>query len=308
MLEKSRISKFFKNFSIFDQIFGLKYFNFLKKLAIMRATFIEMSLRALGNSKQFLREEKFTADDTIMIFDIDYCLYQNSEMHKVEKDFVTRRLKTLRIDYNSKSWKSYVVSLGSSKHALYRQFGFLHEKISREYDFQSVEDFLSPQPDLKKLLKSIKCKKFCFTNGYKIKAEKILKRLDILDCFIAVFCADSKDYEFILKPSDKAYEFVEQFLDISGTNKPKIIFFDDSKSNCTEALKFNWTPIHVQESMPIEDCLRKYILNPEAFEKENHFHPSANPEKILRKDINHHYFTHRPNHIGNNLKIPKIDA
>lgn len=273
----------------------------------MRATFIEMSLRALGNGIQSV-EEKFTADDTIMMFDIDYCLYQSSNMCKTERKFVKDRLRNLGIDHSSQSWRDYVVSLGSSKRALYSRFGFSHEKISKEYDFQHVEGFLSSNPELRKLLKGIRCKKFCFTNGYKIKAEKILKRLDILDCFVAVFCADSKDYEFILKPSDKAYEFVEQFLGISDANKPKIIFFDDSKSNCEAARKFDWVSIHVQENTTIEEYLRRYISNPETFEKKNYYSLPANSKKTLHKDTSCHYSMYGPNHIGNSLDISRIDA
>lgn len=274
----------------------------------MRAAFIEMSCNALSSKTRHFEENVIHKNDTIMVFDIDYCLYQNSKMWEAEKNFNRERLRNIKIDYDSLEWenyvkscessksdleidydslrwKNYVKSCGSSKRALNRLFGFSLEKISNEYDFQSVEKFLKPNIELKNLLKSIQCKKLCLTNGFKVKAEKILTCLDLLDCFTEVFCADVEHTDFILKPAEKAYKFVEQFLQITDANRPKIIFFDDSKSNCETARELKWTAINVQAPKKIEDYLREYILDPEVFEKNSCFVPCINTENAPNENI-----------------------
>lgn len=310
---KTGYQNFSKNFYLVIKNFVFETISsFRKKLTIMHtARFIELSMEILGSSNPLYNTEQIASNDTIMIFDIDYCLYQNPDMYDAEKRFNIETMGNLGIDYESSSWKEYVKSCGSSKRALHEQFRFTLEKISKEYDFQDVEPYLKPNPYLKRLLKIIKCKKFCFTNGFRTKAEKILRCLDLLDCFVSVFCAGTDKYDFVLKPADKAYEKVEELLGITSENRPKIIFFDDSESNCKAAIRHGWIAILVQAPKKIEDYLWDYIVDPVAFEEQNRYKSCSSSKCTLDESIiiNEQNPISRQVRMGDNsINIPFVNA
>jgi len=94
-----------------------------------------------------------------------------------------------------------------------------------------LEDYLEPDPELRELLLSLPQKRWIFTNADGGHARRVLKILEIEDCFEGII--DVIKLGFACKPQSEAYQMA---LEIAGKVKPGMsVLLDDSVTNLAGA-------------------------------------------------------------------------
>lgn len=200
----------------------------------------------------------------IVVCDIDNCLYYNDECCKAEKEHYLKLEKKLFEEFKDSKKKLLTLKdlkreYFSSRIGIHKYYRKPIEDIIRD-DFNCVENYIEKNEELIEILTRIKYPKYCFTNAFPNKAEKILKKLEVEDCFKKVFCSidDPKKVEqWITKPQKEAFEFVEKYLGIDK-NETSIIFFDDSLENIIMAKEVGWIAYHVTKEEDIVTKLKQF--------------------------------------------------
>jgi putative hydrolase of the HAD superfamily len=135
------------------------------------------------------------------------------------------------------------------------------------HDF-SVEEFLSPNEELNRVLACLPWRKIVFTNSPKEHAQQVLKALGVAHHFERIF--DIKDSGYVGKPHRAAYQCL---LDVLGVTAEKCITFDDSLPNLRVAGELgmvtvlvgstekvdgvDWAIPRIEESAEIVQCLKE---------------------------------------------------
>ncbi|TBU12086.1 putative pyrimidine 5'-nucleotidase [Hamiltosporidium tvaerminnensis] len=208
--------------------------------------------------------EIFCNSEYVFVFDIDDTLFPTDKISSAFeeipgllyttpdrplKDFLIKQEK-LQTSKTEEEWEKIV------------------EKFLQMNEFSKLSTILSHlkfKNKLKETLQRIQHRKICFTNAKNDWAYYVLKELDLLDCFDVVI---HREYESlvtsVLKPDEKAYEFVEKFLRISTSN---IYFFDDKSENIEAATKRGWKAFQVTESLV--DVIKESLKSLEKSMKKN---------------------------------------
>lgn len=214
------------------------------------------------NFKKNLHSVKY-----VLVFDIDYCLYNNEECKKAENLANGNLEKSLIQEWiqNKSKAKSLSISelkskYGSSREGIHKFYGKDMEFIIKN-DFNEVEKFIGKNTELIKELESIPYEKHCFTNAFPLKAKKILQKLEVEHCFKSVFCSidDFKKHNvWITKPKPDAYRFVQSQLKLE--NDTQIVFFDDRDDNIKTARsdEFKWIAYHVTPGNDIISRIKQF--------------------------------------------------
>lgn len=107
--------------------------------------------------------------------------------------------------------------------------------------------------ELKKLLDQYTGNLIAFTNAPKLNAEKILKQMQIEDCFDYILHVDTEDRNYPCKPDETVYKFIER---ISGVKLENIYFVDDRMVNVAAAQNRKWNGIRVSRVCDIKSILK----------------------------------------------------
>lgn len=237
----------------------------------MKLKFVKMAAQAFENFKECPRiqniRDRLKNERYVMIFDVDGCLYtETAEIKDAERTYCEQMMKTFpdpKVDGYSKDdpdmLKKLKKSYNTTKKGLNVVFGLNFEEI-KNFDFKEVYKYLKRDVILKKYIDSFNCLKFCFTNGFKEKAEPILMKLGLEGCFEIVFCSNDTEDSFIQKPARESFQFIEDFLEISP-DQIQIYFFDDNKYNIMEAKRSGWTTFHVNDEYPIKRHLNEIVFD-----------------------------------------------
>ena len=104
----------------------------------------------------------------------------------------------------------------------------LHHKIdplvfNREVDDAlPLDDILFPDPDLRELLVAFdrtKVKLWLFTNAHVTHGKRVIKLLDVEDCFEGITYCDYAAEKLVPKPRPKMYEKAEREADASRVDQ-----------------------------------------------------------------------------------------
>lgn len=201
-----------------------------------------------------LRHPVPVEDEIVWIFDIDNCLYRNEKLQDYEEETIKKTFLSLA-NNTENDWNSHKSSFNLYREIFYSILQVHPIEFSTSYEVPILQDSISPDADLKNILEKSNIRKFCFTNACKNRSAYVLSSIGVIDSFEAVICADIVETEFICKPKDASYTFVQQYLSIKDPKK--IYFFDDNLSNVENARKAGWNAIHVC------DDIKKYITNEE---------------------------------------------
>lgn len=195
--------------------------------------------------------------DDIMVFDVDYTLYDNAELRMAEKVH-TKSAETVLLAGISDSFDSIKKEYGSLVLGLMKKYNILLSTI-KNHEFLKAHEYLIPDLELKKLLKRIPLKKYGLTNAFKQRVVPILSALDVEDCFEKVYCANDDDKESLLirKPLKSAYQFVTKDLNIS--KDVNVYFFDDLPENIAAAQKEGWDATLITKDYPIHVAMEDFI-------------------------------------------------
>lgn len=208
----------------------------------------------MSNRYNDFRIENPIGDSKVMIFDVDYCLYHSDKLAKHEYEYAHKLYLKTRKNRNS-VFEFSRVKYNLFAELFYKESGIHPVKYFGEHDVPDFHKFIDPDNDLREVLQSINIRKFCFTNGSAERVKTVLKHLNLdSGVFEGVICSDDEDTEFISKPKQESYKFVEKIL---GINDPKnIIFFDDSIANIQGAIKAGWNAYIIQRN--IKEVLKKF--------------------------------------------------
>jgi putative hydrolase of the HAD superfamily len=104
-----------------------------------------------------------------------------------------------------------------------------------------LQNYLSPDPQLRQLLLSLPQRCWIFTNADAAHAGRVLKALNLADCFQGII--DIIAMEFACKPEKKAFD---KALQIAGeTNPTRCMLIDDAPRNLVAAQKLGFAAVLV---------------------------------------------------------------
>ncbi|KAJ7507919.1 pyrimidine 5-nucleotidase [Mycena galericulata] len=104
-----------------------------------------------------------------------------------------------------------------------------------------LEDLISPDPSLRKLLQDIdrsKASVWALTNAYRPHAERVLRILNLHDQIDGLIFCDYQQPNFVCKPDA---QFYQQALEKAGVSDPSNCYFvDDNRVNVDAARALGW--------------------------------------------------------------------
>jgi pyrimidine 5'-nucleotidase len=135
--------------------------------------------------------------------------------------------------------------------------GLQHEFEVDTDDFLSyvhdlpLEEYISPNPELRQILLSLPQERWIFTNADSFHAKRVLAVLKLEDCFKGII--DIRSLNFLCKPDKAAYVMAMKIM--GNENPQESILFDDSIRNLAPAreLGFFTFLIGKKESHPSVD-------------------------------------------------------
>jgi len=142
--------------------------------------------------------------------------------------------------------------VSSFRNEMFRKYGGTLPGLAVEYgsdyyaslrychDFR-VEDFVSPNPVLRKNLLLLPGRKYIFTTSYRFYASRVLRALNILDCFDGII--DAVDVYPAPKPSSKAFQTAMKIT--AEPNIRRCAFLDDQPRNVAAGHKEGFFSVQV---------------------------------------------------------------
>ena len=114
------------------------------------------------------------------------------------------------------------------------------EYLSYVHDLP-LENYLSPDLELRKILDSLPQRKWVFTNADADHAKRVLSILRLNECFTGII--DVRALDFLCKPENEAYQ---RALDLADSAYPaNCVLFEDSLRNLAPAHEFGFTTVLV---------------------------------------------------------------
>ena len=110
-----------------------------------------------------------------------------------------------------------------------------------------VENFVTPDPKLRALLRALPGPKWLFTNGDAPYARRVLRALGVDDVFDGII--DIVQLNFVGKPWPQAYD---RALQLARAPRPRALLVDDVRANVVAARKAGWQAVwvHPHEARP----------------------------------------------------------
>jgi pyrimidine 5'-nucleotidase len=185
-----------------------------------------------------------------LFFDMDDTLYPNSSGLW---DEIRARMET----YMHRQMGIPTQQVPELRQRFYTQYGTTLRGLQAEMDVETddflrfvhnvpVDEYLSPEPDLSSLLKSLPADRWVFTNSDLDHARRVLQALSLFDCFSGII--DIRAMEFNAKPDPAAFECAQR---ISSASAPgACVIFEDSPRNLKAAKDAGWTGVYVGPSRP----------------------------------------------------------
>lgn len=181
------------------------------------------------------------------IFDLDDTLYppSNEIYSQMARRIRTYIMRALDIDEEKASavQKDYYKKYGATVHGLMVEHHIPPEDFTNyvhELDLSSLQE----NPQLKACLNALPGKKYVFTNGAFQHAERVLKKLDIRDCFSGIFSIREAGY--VPKPAEQTYLKMMRSFNIKPQES---IMFDDSPVNILAAKKVGLRTVWISSNV-----------------------------------------------------------
>ena len=190
---------------------------------------------------KFLNQFKSTES---WVFDLDNTLYCAStnifgQIDVRMKSFISELLD-IEPDKAHKIQKKYFHDYGTTLRGLMDRHNVNPKSFLDHVHDINIQD-LKPNLKLEKSLHKIPGRKIIFTNADVNHAERVMKRLGIIDHFEAVF--DIVACNYIPKPEPQAYLDLISHFDL---DPKKTVFFEDMARNLKPASDLGMTTVWVQ--------------------------------------------------------------
>lgn len=169
-----------------------------------------------------------------LIFDLDDTLYSPSYgitnyFNERINIFITHKLN-IDIAQAKRLNKLYHLKYGLTGKGLEIEHNVnFQEYLSFMHDI-NIETILQRDPKLENILKLIECKKILLSNSIYLHAQKVLKKLEILDYFSDIFTIES--FNYLYKPNLEVFGLLMEKLDVEAS---ECYYFDDAIRNLIPA-------------------------------------------------------------------------
>ena len=142
----------------------------------------------------------------------------------------------------------------------YKDYGLAIEGLARHHkidplvfnrevdDALPLDDILAPDSDLRRVLEAFdrsKVKLWLFTNAHVTHGRRVVKLLDIEDCFEGITFCDYSAAPLVPKPRPEMYAKAER--EAKAVSSDQCYFVDDSYLNCIHAHARGWHTVHLLE-------------------------------------------------------------
>lgn len=187
---------------------------------------------------------------TSLYFDLDDTLYPPSSGLW---DAIRERMN----DYMQKFIDRPLEEIVAIRQAYLEQYGTTLRGLQAHYEIDAadylayvhdlpLEQFIQPDPQLRKLILSLPQKRWVFTNSDRNHAARVLKVIGLEGCFDGVI--DITAVDFACKPDTAAYL---RALQIAGDSDPqRCILFDDAVRNLAPARQLGFYTVLVGKDGP----------------------------------------------------------
>jgi pyrimidine 5'-nucleotidase len=185
---------------------------------------------------------------SVLFFDLDDTLYPNT-------NGLWEAIRVRMTDYLRDPLGFHPKEIQDIRQSYYETYGTTlrglqtHHEVD-ENDYLAyvhdlpLEEFISPDPQLRKMLESLPQKKWIFTNADADHAKRVIRALDIDDCFSGII--DVRALGFLCKPDHQAYQ---RALDLAGEPDPhQCVMLDDSLRNLKPAHQAGITTVLVGQA------------------------------------------------------------
>jgi putative hydrolase of the HAD superfamily len=190
----------------------------------------------------------------VLFFDLDDTLYShtNGLWEAIRQRMTAYLLDPLGFppDKIQEIRQSYYETYGTTLRGLQN-----HHQVD-ENDFLAyvhdlpLEQYLTPDPQLRRMLDSLEQPKWIFTNADAHHAQRVLQTLDVEDCFTGII--DVRALGFLCKPDHQAYT---QALKLAGEKNPtNCVLLDDSIRNLGPAHQIGFTTVLVGNTTKYQDA------------------------------------------------------
>ncbi|KCZ80977.1 pyrimidine 5'-nucleotidase, partial [Anncaliia algerae PRA339] len=126
------------------------------------------------------------------------------------------------------------------------------------YPYPGSINLIRKDIELKELLKKLKGRKVCLTNGNADHAKEILTKLGIINSFEVIFHCDYEEEDFIAKPDKEVFLAVQNYL---GVKPEQITFFDDLEIHIEAAKGLGWNAYKVESGITVAEILKTLVDN-----------------------------------------------
>ncbi|KAF9762906.1 hypothetical protein NGRA_1676 [Nosema granulosis] len=186
--------------------------------------------------------ERHSNNKKILLFDIDGTLYKISDEFK-KVDMNGYKTAFEKLNTTNKKFADFVAD-PCFLQKIYDELGVTPIEVERAKGDIKYENYIERNEKLIIILKKTPYRLWCFTNGLKCRASRILKKLEIEHLFEGIICTDDNSRCPVKKPYVESYEFVEKLLGVKDTKL--IYFFDDLERNIKIARERGWNVIEIK--------------------------------------------------------------
>lgn len=170
-----------------------------------------------------------------LFFDLDDTLYPstNGLWEAIKERMALYMAERLDISWEEIPAKRmmYLKEYGTTMRGLQHEYGIDAEEYLEYVHALPLEQYLAPEPEIRKLLHGLPQRKWIFTNADKDHALRVIRHMELGNCFHGII--DVRAIQFSCKPEPIAYQMA---LKIAGEEDAgKVVLLDDSQVNLAVA-------------------------------------------------------------------------
>lgn len=188
------------------------------------------------------------------MFDLDETLYPigNPSIKKITDRMNEYIVKTVNVpDLEVKSFReSLFKKYGTTGKGLVSEYGINLQDFLRYVHAVDLSLDMEPDPEVRRMLDRIRLPKYVFTNADRFHATRVLKQVNLLDCFDGII--DVLDVQPYCKPEQEAFE--KALFMIGMDSGDEVIFLDDNPLNVDQARELGMFAIQVGSRKQAENA------------------------------------------------------
>ena len=170
----------------------------------------------------------------VHLFDLDNTLYhpKNAILEQIAplmRSFISNEL-SISIEESNDLCDSYYKRYGGTIRGIQLHYPSVNLKQFSDFSHQVNLDNVEKATQLKEALHAFKKSRYVFTNSPLPYATRLLKHIDLYDCFDGVFSVELTGYK--MKPDPHAFNTICQHFDFEASDAA---FYDDQLSNLATA-------------------------------------------------------------------------